>query len=286
MDSSAHEANRLSWNKATNAHNSHKSDQAAFFRAGGMTLFPEEIELLGDVQGESIVHLQCNAGQDTLSLATLGAVVTGVDISDVAVDFARRLSNESGIKAEFHRADIYDWLVETIYGGSTRFDIAFSSYGALCWLSDLNLWAKSVAGVLKPGGRLVVVDFHPLLTVFEEDWSIKYDYFGSGAAVRSDDGIRDYVAVSGQALAPSGYLDGITDFANPYPSYEFQWAIGDIVSAVVEAGFLLTALNEYPFMNGAKLLSHMIEGENGRMYPPKHIPQLPLMYGLSARLSE
>src|SRR5262249_18500319 len=77
-----HEANRLSWNAATDANNSHKQDQAEFFRAGGSTLYPEEVELLGDVRGKTLVHLQCNAGQDTLSLARLGAVVTGVDISD------------------------------------------------------------------------------------------------------------------------------------------------------------------------------------------------------------
>jgi len=154
----------------------------------------------------------------------------------------------------------------------------------LCWLSDIKLWAKGVAGILNPGGRLVVVDFHPLLMVFEEDWSLKYDYFSSGAALRGEKGIDDYVAVAGQSLAPSGYQDGIKDFANPFPSYEFQWTIGEIVSAVIDAGFILNALNEYPFMNGAKLMSNMIEGENGRMYPPDRLPRLPLMYGLAARL--
>ena len=76
-----HEANRLSWNAATVAHNSHKGDQAAFFRGGGSTLFPEELELLGPLAGRTLVHLQCNAGQDTLSLARRGAEATGVDPS-------------------------------------------------------------------------------------------------------------------------------------------------------------------------------------------------------------
>ena len=93
-----HEANRLSWNEATKAHNSHKGDQAAFFRTGGSTLRPEEIALLGDIRGQVLVHLQCNAGQDTLSIASkLRATVTGVDISDEAIDFARKLSVASGI---------------------------------------------------------------------------------------------------------------------------------------------------------------------------------------------
>ena len=108
-----HEDNRVSWNLATEAHNSHKHDQAAFFRAGGSTLFPDEIELLGDLRGKSLLHLQCNAGQDTLSLARLGAAVTGVDISDTAIAFARQLSSDTEIPASFERADIFDWLAAT-----------------------------------------------------------------------------------------------------------------------------------------------------------------------------
>ncbi|MBM4431542.1 MAG: class I SAM-dependent methyltransferase, partial [Chloroflexi bacterium] len=114
-----HEENRLSWNEATKAHNSHKKDQARFLRQGGSTLFPEEIELLGDVRGLSLLHLQCNAGQDTLSLAKRGAVVTGVDISDEAIAFARQLSRDSGIPATFVRSDVYDWLTQTAQSGQT-----------------------------------------------------------------------------------------------------------------------------------------------------------------------
>jgi hypothetical protein len=126
-----HDANRLAWNEATIAHNSHKQDQAGFLAQGGSTLFPEEIELLGDLAGQTLVHLQCNAGQDTLSLAHLGAIVTGVDISNAAIDFARRLSEDSGIPATFVRTDLYDWFAETA-AGSQRFDVAFCSYGTLC----------------------------------------------------------------------------------------------------------------------------------------------------------
>src|SRR5579871_4340231 len=120
-----HEDNRVSWNAATDAHNSHKRDQAAFLRSGGSTLFPDEIELLGDLHGKTLLHLQCNSGQDTLSLAQLGAAVTGVDISDTAIAFARQLSIDASITATFERADIYEWL-ET---AQTRYDVVFSSYG-------------------------------------------------------------------------------------------------------------------------------------------------------------
>ena len=93
------ERNRLSWNAATRAHNSHKANQAAFLREGGSTLRAEELDLLGKIAGKRLVHLLCNSGQDSLSLAAMGAHVTGVDISDVAIDFARKLSADSGIEA-------------------------------------------------------------------------------------------------------------------------------------------------------------------------------------------
>src|SRR2546428_245963 len=160
---------RLSWNEATKAHNSHKADQAKFLREGGNKLYPEEIGLLGDLRGKSVLHLQCNAGQDTLCIKQLGAAkVTGVDISDEAIDFARKLSADSVLAATFHRADVYDWLAEAATRDE-RFDIVFCSYGAIIWLSDLQTWARGFAALLKPGGRFVSVEFHPTEMMFDED---------------------------------------------------------------------------------------------------------------------
>lgn len=273
-----HEDNRQSWNAATEVHNSHKADQSQFLREGGSTLFPEEIELLGSIAGKSLVHLQCNAGQDSLSLAKLGAVVTGVDISDTAIEFAQKLSAESGIPAAFHRYDVYDWLE----GTSERFDLAFSSYGALVWLSDIRRWAKGIATILKPGGRFALVEFHPQIAVFTDEWSVKYDYFTDGRAISFDNGIGDYVAMSGEALAPSGYLEGVQNFVNPHRGHEFQWGVAEVVSALIDAGLILTALKEYPYMNGGKLLAGMREMPGHRMFPPEGMPSLPLMYGITA----
>jgi 2-polyprenyl-3-methyl-5-hydroxy-6-metoxy-1,4-benzoquinol methylase len=153
------EANRLSWNAATRAHNSHKGDQARFFREGGSTLRAEELGLLGAVAGLRVVHLLCNSGQDTLSIARLGAKVIGVDISDEAITFATRLAEEAGIAATFARADVYDWLAE-VSERQERFDIAFSSYGVIHWISDLDRWASGVAAILetyqRPDGTIEV----------------------------------------------------------------------------------------------------------------------------------
>lgn len=185
-----HEANRRSWNAATVAHNSHKQDQAAFFRSGGSTLFPEEVELLGELSGRSLVHLQCNSGQDSLSLALLGARVTGVDISDEAHAFAEELSRASGIPVSFHRADVYEWLEESAQRGE-RYDLAFCSYGVLCWLSDLDRWARGVAAVLRSGGRFVCVEFHPFAMMFNEQWELRFAYASGAEPVMWREGVGD-----------------------------------------------------------------------------------------------
>lgn len=276
-----HEENRLSWNAATEAHNTHKKDQAGFLRDRGHTLFPEELELLGDLHGKRLVHLQCNAGQDTLSLAKFGAIVTGVDISDTAIDFAWNLSKDSGIPATFLRTDVYDWLDQAVETGE-EYDIVFSSYGAICWLSDLHRWADRIGKILSPGGKLVLMEFHPFASIFEDDWSIKYDYFTAGKAMNWGDGIGDYVALSGSALSPMGHLEGIKDFVNPNPCHEWVWTIGDILESVIAAGLTIKTFKEYPYSNGAKLMNDMVEKPGRRMYPPVYLPALPLMYGLLA----
>ncbi len=277
-----HEANRRAWNAATPAHNSHKADQAAFLRAGGSTLFPEEITLLGDLRGKALLHLQCNAGQDTLSLAARGARVVGVDISDYAIEFARQLAADADIPATFERADIYDWFAEARAAGR-QFDLVFCSYGFLCWLSDLRGWARGIASALKPGGRFVAVEFHPFAMVFDDDWSLTSDYSTGGRPLDWPSGVGDYVAPSGDGLTPSGWVEGVTDFQNPHPGHEWQWGLGEVVTALIEAGLTLETLREYPYTNGEKSFDGMREGAGKRMYPPEGTPSLPLMFGLAAR---
>jgi SAM-dependent methyltransferase len=277
-----HEQNRLSWNAATTAHNSHKGDQAAFFRAGGDTLFPEELELLGGVDGLDLLHLQCNSGQDTLSLARRGARATGVDISDEAVRFARELSAGSGVAAAFERADVYDWLAGA-GGEGRRFDVVFSSYGAIGWLSDLVAWARGIAGVLRPGGRFVLVEFHPAAMMLGEDLRPAWPYRTGGTPIHMEEGIGDYVAGSGEGLLHGAeYQPGVQDFRNPHPTAEFAWGIADVVTALLEAGLVLEALREWPYSNGCVLFPGMRQ-EGRRFYAPPEVPELPLMFGIVAR---
>jgi SAM-dependent methyltransferase len=275
-----HDLNRRSWNAATKAHNSHKGDQAAFFRAGGSTLFPEELELLGPLEGRRLVHLQCNAGQDTLSLARLGARVTGVDISDEAIAFARQLARETGIPADFVRADIYDWFEEAAARGE-QFDLAFSSYGAICWLSDLPAWARGIATVLAPGGAFVLVEFHPIAAMFDERLQLAYDYHDPEPLM--DGAVGDYVAVSREGLVPWGFEEGVTDFRNPEPGVQFLHGTADVITALLDAGLVLEVFREYDYSNGCRFFDVAVMDEQRRFRLPPGIPTFPQMYALRVR---
>ena len=287
----SHEQNRRSWNAVTAAHNSHKADQAGWLRAGGSTLQAEELELLGEVRGLRIVHLQCNCGQDTLSLAALGAEVTGVDISDEAIAFARELSQDSGIAAEFVRADLFHWFAEVAAGergGAAPqrvpggYDVAFASYGFIGWLCDLEVWARGIRRALRPGGRFVAVEFHPVAFIWDEGWQHRYPYSSRGAVVETG-GVSDYVGRSGAGLAPSGFLTGVQGFVNPHPSREFAWGVGDVLGALLRAGMILERFEEYPWSNGWQGWEGMRALPGDRWTVPEGRPEIPLMFGLVAR---
>lgn len=269
---------RQSWNVATAAHNRHKVDQARWLAQGGSPLFPEELELLGEVAGRRLLHLLCNAGQDSLALARLGARVTGVDLSDEAIGAARSLSKDSGIPAEFIEADALQYLERE----TRRFDVVFSSYGALPWLPDLERWARGAARVLDPGGRLVICEFHPLVWTIDAEWRLSKDpYFAPGQRFSAP--VEDYVGRSGPALAPMGYRELDAPYHNPHLAHAYQWTLADTVTAIARAGLVIEGLTEYPYANGCRVIPSLVEGEGRRLHPPPGAPNVPLMYGLIAR---
>jgi SAM-dependent methyltransferase len=275
------EQNRLSWNAVVGAHDSHRGDLAGYLREGGNTLFPEERALLGDLEGKTLAHLQCNSGGDSLSLALLGAAVTGVDIGDEAISAARRLSSETGIAAEFERADIYDWFEEAARA-ERRFDIVFSSYGIVCWLPDLEAWARGIATVLEPGGRFVLVEFHPAAEMFDERWNLADAYPSGGEPRLLQEGVGDYVGESGGGLTPAGFVEGMRDFENPHRCHLFRWGLGEVVTALAKAGLRIVTLEEYPHSNGERHFEGMRQLPGRRTVPPEDVPAVPLMYGISA----
>lgn len=275
------EQNRLSWNAVVGAHDSHRGDLVGFFRGGGNTLFPEDRELLGTLEGKRLAHLQCNSGGDSISLAKLGAIVTGVDISDEAIHSARDLSQRTDIPASFERADVYDWLASAARE-ERSFDIVYCSYGVVCWLPDITSWATGIMAILNPGGRFVLVDFHPVAAMFDEDWNHVHGYPSGGEPLPLDEGVGDYVAGSEGGLTPAGFEDGVKGFENPEPAQLFRWGLGEVVTALAGAGLRITTLKEYPHSNGERHFARMRELEGRRMSPPEDVPAVPLMYGVSA----
>ena len=267
---------RASWNAATLAHNSHKRDQAAFLRAGGSTLFADELALLGDLGGKRLLHTLCNAGQDTLSLAALGANVTGIDMSDEAIAFATSLSRDSGIAGTFERSEAIAWLE----GADARtFDVVFGSYGCLGWIEDLPRFMRGVKRRLVDGGRAVFLEFHPLVWSFDAAWKPKDPYFAPGRVFSEP--VGDYVAQAGPALAPSGFVEGEPAFVNPHVAHGYQQTVGDIVQSVIDAGLTVQVVREYPYSNGCRIHEGFVDVGDNRFAPPAPV-SLPCMLGVVA----
>lgn len=221
------EINKNSWNKKVDIHyNSEFYDNDAFI-SGQSSLNDIELTLLGDINGKSVLHLQCHFGQDTISLSRLGAQVTGVDLSDKAIAKANELASLTESTVKFICCDIYDLpdhLDET-------FDIVFTSYGAIGWLPDINKWADIVARFLKPEGSFVFAEFHPVLWMFDADFTrIQYRYFNSEAIIETEDGT---------------YADKEADISQD--SVTWNHGIGEVVNSLLANGLELRSLDEYDY---------------------------------------
>lgn len=221
------EANRQLWDAWTDINARSAFYDLEGFRTGRSSLQAIEIEEIGAVAGKSLLHLQCHFGLDTLSWARLGAKVTGVDLSPKAIELARSLAAELSLEARFICADVLA-LREVI---DERFDIVFTSYGVLDWLPSLTAWAQVIAALLKPGGVFYIVEFHPLLSTLDDVGVARCDYFRDGQAVEVEE--------------RGSYADPEADYKGS--SHTFVHTLGEIVSALTQAGLRLEFLHEFPF---------------------------------------
>ena len=177
--------NKETWNKKTEFHvDSDFYDNENFIK-GKSSLNDIELNLLGNVKEKSILHLQCHFGQDTISLARLGATVTGVDLSDKAIETAKKLAIKTNSGAQFICSDIYE-LPQHL---NEKFDIVYTSYGTIGWLPDMDKWAAIVSQFLKPNGNFIIVDFHPTLWMYDDDFEfIKHNYFNVEPIIENFEG--------------------------------------------------------------------------------------------------
>ena len=226
MDYLAH--NRAHWNARTEAHLGSTFYDVEGWLAGRESLREIELALLPpDLTGYRILHLQCHFGQDTLSLARRGATVTGVDLSDSAISAARELSVRAGVDATFINCDVYR-LPEHLDG---QFDLVYTTYGTIGWLPDLDRWAEIVARYLRPGARLVFVEFHPFVWLWNEGrTAIEHPYFGREAIVE---------AVSGSYTDGSGAVSGT--------SVSWDHPVSQVVTALLKQGLRLQHFREYDY---------------------------------------
>jgi SAM-dependent methyltransferase len=237
------------------------ADPNAFSRVAAYDLVA-----LGDVRGVDGVHLQCHIGTDTVSLARAGARMTGVDFSPQALAVARDLALACGVDVRFVESELY--AVSDVLGRD--FDLVYTGVGALCWLPDIAGWARVVAGLLRPGGRLYVRDAHPMLNAIDD--------------AAGDGGLRvtlPYFEGGPQRwVAAETYTDGPA-IGSP-ESYEWNHGLGEIVQAVLDAGLTVTALREHRECEW-QALPQMVRTADGRYRLPAGSDRLPLMFTLEAR---
>jgi SAM-dependent methyltransferase len=231
------------------------------FKRGGIRLRDYELEEIGPVTGKTLLHLQCHFGIDSLSWARLGATVTGIDFSERAIELATGVAAELGLDASFIRSDVYE--LPTHLDGD--FDVVYTSRGALCWLPRIRPWADVVARFVRPGGFLYVTEAHPILWAYEDDFTLKYPYWEHEQPVE--------IEVRGSYADPT---------AEVRTEREYSWnhGLGEIVTALAQAGLRIEFLHEWPFVEWEV---PFLEKRDGRWWMPGELDgRMPLMYSLKA----
>ena len=253
--------NRNSWNSRVDAHvNSEFYDVEGFLK-GKRTLNEIELGLLGNIQGKSVLHLQCHFGMDTLSLGQMGGKVTGMDFSNTAIDKARELSVHTNIPATFICCDLYDLPAHL----SDTFDIVYTSYGTIGWLPDLDRWATIISTFLKPGGKFVFVEFHPVVWMFDDFFKeIKYNYFKSDSIHETESGT---------------YADRNAQL-NP-TSVTWNHGLGEVLTSLIKKNLMIEKIGEYDY-SPYQCFQKCIEFEKNK-YRIEHFGnKIPMVYSLVA----
>ncbi len=268
-------ANRRNWDERVEIHLGPRGYNLSGLRAGrGRLDAIEERELaddIGELSGKRVIHLQCHFGLDTLTLAQRGAEVIGVDFSTPAIETARQLAQETRLteRVRFVECNLYD--APATVGEQAAFDLAYVTWGAINWLPDIRAWAEVVSHFLKPGGLLYLLEGHPSALVFDDQtkspdgmpgWLVPY--FGR-SALKFDD--------------PSDYMDEDAVLQNAR-TYEWVHPIGDVMAAVMGAGFRLRFLREHDGV--AWRMFGCLEKSPDGLYRWPDKPWLPLSFSILA----
>ncbi len=253
--------NRQSWNDRVEIHLKSDFYDVEAFINGKSSLNAIELNVLGDIKGKSILHLQCHFGQDSISLSQLGAQVTGIDFSENAIIAAKELAITTNTDTHFICSSVQDLpnhLQQT-------FDIVYTSYGVIGWLPDMNEWASIIHHFLKPSGRLVLVEFHPVVWMFDNDFNtVAYNYFKDEAIIETDKGT---------------YADKEADVE--VKSITWNHSLSEVVTALFKNQIHLKQLQEFNY-SPYNCMNGMEEVETGKYQLQKFGNKLPLVYAIEA----
>lgn len=252
-------ANKRSWGLLAADH--YETFKAQLLR-GETTLGQTTIDELGNITGKKLIHLQCNTGADTVSLARMGATVTGVDLAPENVYYAKRLAADCGVEARFIESNV----LEIADKHTETYDIVFTSEGVLGWLPDLTLWAQNVRRLLKDDGFVYVMDGHPTYLIWDEqalpELVVKYPYF-----IKRPD--------------RSEWIGGYASEPKQSTHYDWMFTMGELITALAQAGLVIEWLHEFDFLY-YKVSEDQVRDERGGWIFPDQRDALPYTFSLKA----
>jgi len=255
--------NKKAWNDKTEVHFNSEFYENEAFLEGKNSLNSIELDLLGDLKGKTVLHLQCHFGQDTISLARLGAKVTGVDFSEKAIERAQQIAQETKSDATFICCDIYD-LPKHL---NEEFDLVFTSYGTIGWLPDLDKWANIISQYLKPNGTFVFVEFHPVVWMFDDNFEkVQYNYFNSEAIIETESGT---------------YADKTAEITHELVTWNHS--LSEVIQCLINKGLEIKSFDEYDY-SPYNCFNHTVEVEPNKFRIVHLENKIPLLYSLVAKM--
>lgn len=255
--------NKQTWNNKVSIHVDSDFYEQEKFINGKVTLPQTDLDVLGDVSGKKILHLQCHFGQDSLSLARLGSKVTGIDFSEDAIAKAKSLNEKLGLDAEFICCDVYDTLQHI----TEKYDIVYTSYGTIGWLPDLDKWASVIANALKPNGKFVFFEFHPMVWMYDNDFNeVFYNYFKSEPILEEETGT---------------YADRHVDIE--YKTITWNHSLSEVFQSLIKQNIIIKNFEEFNYSN-YDCFNHTEEFEPGKFRIQKFGNKIPMMYSIVGEL--
>ncbi len=252
--------NKASWNERVEPHLTSDFYDVEGFKKGKTSLNQIELDLLGDVRGKSILHLQCHFGQDSMSLSRMGAQVVGVDFSDKAIRAAKQIRDELGLDTEFVLNDVLSLDASKLDG---LFDIVFTSYGTIGWLPDIQKWAEVVARFMKPGGQFIIAEFHPVVWMFDDDIQyVRYSYFNKEEIEEIEEG---------------SYTDQSEHLRTKFITWNH--GLSEVFNALKAKGLHISDFNEFDY-SPYKCFKEMVETSPGKYMLKGNENKFPMVYSM------